>query len=144
MPSPCRPMASMPTCWRRCKGSPIFARRAPNTVALRKSPAMWPAPPSPALPANERLRPQMDDEMTRTEWAAHFRKRLKHEGIKAKCRCDPHWNFIYINVPQFGSEFTEHEQRTIRLIAHANRFTMARGQPIDIERMTNPHTFTFE
>ena len=81
------------------------------------------------------------------EMTAHIRDRIKAVGIKAKVR---KWDetptmggFIQINVPAYEAEFSEHEQRAIRNIAAVNGLTLVRGQPIDVERMTDPKTMSF-
>jgi hypothetical protein len=73
------------------------------------------------------------------ELTKHFRKRLKHEGIKARCStyeaCGIHW--IRISPPEARALFSESEERTIRLIAIANKLTLTYGAPIILEQMTN-------
>ena len=81
------------------------------------------------------------------EMTAHIRDRIKAAGIKAKVRkldeTPTMGGVIQINVPTYEAEFSEHEQRSIRGLAATNGLTMVRGQPIDVERMTDPKTMSF-
>ncbi len=83
--------------------------------------------------------------MTLQETAKHFRNRLRHEGINAKCKCYTSCGvqWIQVNVPSFDAEFSEEQQRTIRLIAKVNKLTRARGMEIDLEQMTDSKVATF-
>lgn len=81
--------------------------------------------------------------MNLKETAAHIRKRLKHEGIKAKVRVAPGGGCVQVNAPAYGVEFSEEEQRKIRFIATCLNLTGVRGTKIVIERMTNPYDFHF-
>lgn len=75
---------------------------------------------------------------TATQMAKHFRSRLKAAGIKASCRVAPgSKNCVQISPPAYGIEFTEAEQREIRIIAKVNGMTRSRGMEIDIEQMTD-------
>lgn len=83
--------------------------------------------------------------MTHKELAKHFRNRLRHEGIKARCdmmvSCGS--KALRVFVPAFDATFSEDEQRVIRTIAKANGLTLVRGMEIDIERMTDPQSMHF-
>lgn len=81
--------------------------------------------------------------MTLQETAKHFRKRLSHEGIKARCQIDARWNMIRIYPPTFDASFSETEQRTIRLIAQCSHLTRSRGMAIDLEQMTDSKEAVF-
>lgn len=72
----------------------------------------------------------------------HLRHRIRVAGIKASVRMGAR-NEIRVESPEYGVEFTEDEQRRIRLMARTNGLTHARGLPIDIEQMTNPFDFSF-
>ncbi len=82
---------------------------------------------------------------TLKEMTANLRKRFKREKIKARVRMSPGASDPCIQVFGVTPEyvFSEHEQRTIRFIANCNRLTRPRGEPIDIERMTDPQHFHF-
>lgn len=83
--------------------------------------------------------------MNHKELTAHIRNRIKAAGIKAKCKMQEYngCQVISIDVPEYNAEFSEEEQRQIRLIAKCNKLTFARGMEIDMERMTNPKEFKF-
>lgn len=81
--------------------------------------------------------------MNLTQVTAHIRNRVKHAGIKARVRVAPGGGSIQVFAPAYGVEFSEAEQREIRLIAKCNRLTWVRGMEIDIEQMTNPAEFSF-
>ena len=70
---------------------------------------------------------------------AHVRRRLKAEGIKARCAMQAYCGQRVISiVPSTpDARFTDDEQRIIRTIADVNRLTGPRGLPIDLERMTD-------
>lgn len=72
-------------------------------------------------------------ELNHKEMTAHIRKRVKAAGIKARVRkydsCGSKW--IHVFPVRYDLEFTEDEAREIRLIAHANKLTFARGMEID-------------
>lgn len=84
--------------------------------------------------------------MTHQEITKHFRNRLRHEGIVARCslytgcgvRC------IRISPPSAEARFNESEERTIRMIAKAVHLTHAHGSEIDVERMTGSVGEVFE
>lgn len=82
-----------------------------------------------------------------TDVAKHFRKRLRHEGISARCKsyvsCGSQW--IQVSQPEsLETSFTDEQQKTIRLIALACHLTRARGLPIDLNRMTDTKSATFQ
>lgn len=83
--------------------------------------------------------------LTHKEMTAHLRKRIKHEGIKARvymqeyCGC----YVIAIDPPVFEVEFSEDEQRKIRTMAVTNGLTLVQGMPINIEQMTDYKGFRF-
>lgn len=78
-----------------------------------------------------------------TQMAAHIRKRVKYEGIKARVRVAPGGGFIQVFPVTYDAVFSEADQRTIRHIAQCNRLTKPRGEPIDLERMTDFHGASF-
>lgn len=76
--------------------------------------------------------------------AKHFRKLLKREGIKARCRILPGSNdAIQVFVPRHDVEFTNEEQRQIRFMAVCNELTLTRGLPINVDQMTDPRGMEF-
>lgn len=75
------------------------------------------------------------------QMTAHLRKRIKQAGIKA--RIDMMGATIRVFPPTYGIEFTDDQQRAIRQLAVSNRLTWVRNLPIDVEQMTNPHSFHF-
>ena len=79
------------------------------------------------------------------ETTAHFCKRMKHHGIKASVSkytsCGVNW--IRVSVPSPDAEFSEDQQRQIRLTAKNIGLTFSRGLEINIEQMTNPKEFHF-
>lgn len=79
------------------------------------------------------------------EMTAHIRVRVKAAGIKARVRISPRRSEPGIQVfpPAHNIEFSEGEQRTIRMIGLANQLTFIRGLPIIIEQMTDPHGMEF-
>jgi hypothetical protein len=81
--------------------------------------------------------------MTPKEMTAHIRGRVKQAGIKARVRMAPGGGPIQVFAIAYGVEFTEEEQRTIRIIAKTNRLTLVRGSEIIIDQMTNPDDFHF-
>lgn len=83
--------------------------------------------------------------MNHKELTAHIRQRIAHAGIKARCKMQDSCGqkVISVDVPSFDAVFSESEQRTIRVIAIANRLTFAQGMAIDEFRMTNPKEFKF-
>ena len=81
--------------------------------------------------------------MNLTQVAAHIRKRIKHAEINARVRVAPGGGSVQVFAPAYGVEFSEAEQREIRLIAKCNHLTWVRGMEIDIEQMTNPEHFSF-
>lgn len=83
--------------------------------------------------------------MNHKELTAHIRNRIKVAGIKARvCMQESCGNkVIVVYGTAYEINFTEEEQRTIRLIAKTNRLTWVRGMEIDIERMTDPKCFKF-
>lgn len=84
--------------------------------------------------------------LSHKEMTAHIRRRIKAYGIKANVRmqdCCGGAKVIQVNTPEYGLEFTEEQQRSIRHIASVNRLTWVKGLPIDVEQMTNPFDFNF-
>jgi len=83
--------------------------------------------------------------MTHREMTKHIRTRIAKAGIKVRVRLYESCGDNYIQV--FGvtpdAQFSEAEQREIRIIAQVNRLTLAQGMPIDLERMTNSTRFDF-
>lgn len=79
----------------------------------------------------------------RKDMTAHLRTRIAAKGIKARVRMCPAGKSIQVFPPSFEAEFTHDEQRFIRALAVANKMTLVRGLPIDIERMTDPHGMEF-
>jgi len=83
--------------------------------------------------------------MSHKEMTAHIRKRIKVNGIKARVwkytSCGV--NYISIDVPSYDGEFSDDEQRKVRMIAKGNGLTLSRGFEIQIEQMTNVKNFTF-
>ena len=77
------------------------------------------------------------------EMTAHIRNRVAKAGIKARVRMAPGGGSIQVFVPQYGLEFSESEQREIRLIAQVNKLTLVRGMPIVLDQMTDPHQLDF-
>jgi hypothetical protein len=70
--------------------------------------------------------------MNYKEIAKHFRNRLKHEGIAAKCRMTEACGVkgINIEVPSYEACFTPEQQTIICRIATVNKLTSARGSLI--------------
>ena len=77
------------------------------------------------------------------EMTAHIRKRIKHEGIKARVRIAPGGGCIQVFVPFYGMGFSEDEQRKIKHIAICNKLTWVRQLPIIMDQITNPYDFKF-
>lgn len=50
---------------------------------------------------------------------------------------------VAVDVPKYEVDFTDSEQRQIRLIAKVNKLTWVRGMEIDIDQMTEPKSFKF-
>ena len=84
--------------------------------------------------------------LTHKEMTSHIRARVAASGIKARVMMRNYCGVrgIAVVVPAYEIEFTESEQREIRLIAKVNGLTHARGMEIDIERMTHPMQHNFE
>lgn len=84
--------------------------------------------------------------MSHKEMTSHIRKRVAASGIKARVMMRKYCGVrgISVVVPAYEIQFTESEQRKIRLIAKVNGLTRARGMEIDIERMTDPAQVNFE
>ena len=84
--------------------------------------------------------------LTHKEMTAHLRKRIKVAGIKARVDMSEACGVKYIRVfvPAHDVTFTDAEQREIRFIAKCNKLTRARGEEIDVERMTDPMSMHFE
>ena len=84
--------------------------------------------------------------LTHKEITAHIRSRIKAEKIKARvdmfATCGV--KYIRVFVPAHDAVFSEENQRTIRNIAKCNNLTRARGEEIDVERMTDPQSMHFE
>jgi hypothetical protein len=78
-----------------------------------------------------------------TQMTAHLRNRIKAAGIKARVRVAPGGGFIQVFGVTYEAEFSAAEQHTIRSIAKTNGLTFAQGMEIDVDRMTNPKTFSF-
>lgn len=83
--------------------------------------------------------------LTHKEMTAHIRKRIKVAGIKANVRMQNSCGskIIQVNTIEYGVEFSDEDQRTIRQIAKTNRLTWVRGLDIDVNQMTNPYEFNF-
>jgi hypothetical protein len=81
--------------------------------------------------------------MNNTQAAAHIRHRVKVAGIKARVRVAPGGGSVQVLATSPEAVFDDAEQREIRLIAKVNGFTWVRGLEIDIDQMTNPHSFNF-
>lgn len=83
--------------------------------------------------------------MSHKEITAHIRGRIKHAGIKARVRLYEACGSRFIQIAGItpDAEFTDEQQREIRIIAQVNGLTLSRGMPIDIEQMTNPKQFDF-
>jgi hypothetical protein len=66
--------------------------------------------------------------------AAHIRKRLKVEGIKALCKMQSACGVKYISiaVPCADTTWTAEETAKIRHIADCNKLTGARKSPINM------------
>lgn len=83
--------------------------------------------------------------MSHKDMTKHIRTRIGVADIKARVRMYVACGTRYIQV--FGSthdaEFTEDQQRKIRMIAKVNGLTWVRGMEIDIEQMTDPRHFDF-
>ena len=84
--------------------------------------------------------------MSHKEMTSHIRTRVAASGIKARVMMRNYCGVrgIAVVVPAYEIQFTESEQRGIRLIAKVNGLTRARGMEIDIERMTDPSQVNFE
>lgn len=78
--------------------------------------------------------------------AKHFRKRLAHEGIKARCKsytsCGSDWVRVSLSAAD-APPFTNAEQVIIRTIAQACYLTRARGLPIVLDQMTDSREAVF-
>jgi hypothetical protein len=81
--------------------------------------------------------------MTIQEMTKHFRGRVSASDIKARVRVAPGGGQIQVFVPAHGMEFSAKEQKQIRLIAKCNLLTLVKGLEIDVDQMTNPHSFNF-
>ena len=83
--------------------------------------------------------------MNHKELTAHIRKRIKIAGIKARVAMQESCGdlVISVDVPKHDAEFSEEEQRAIRLIAKCNHLTRVRGMEIVVEQMTDPKGFKF-
>lgn len=84
--------------------------------------------------------------MNHKEMTQHIRNRIKAAGIKARCKMQDGCSgnrVIYVFAPAYGVEFSEADQRTVRLIAKTNRLTWVQGMEINLEQMTNPNEFHF-
>ena len=84
--------------------------------------------------------------MTHKEMTSHIRARVAASGIKARVMMRNYCGVrgIAVVTPAYEIEFTESEQREIRLIAKANGLTHARRSEIDLDRMTDPMQHNFE
>ena len=71
--------------------------------------------------------------MTEKTIAAHFRKRLAHNGIKAKASMQNSCGstFVRVSVSSFDARWTAEEIHEICLIAIASHLTFVRGIAID-------------
>lgn len=89
--------------------------------------------------------------MNHKEMVAHIRKRIKHEGIKARVKladyCGVNW--IHVDVATYGQSFDCEQARKIAIIADANKLTYAQGMPVDCshqhwaQRPQGTHHFSF-
>lgn len=78
------------------------------------------------------------------EMAKHFRNRLRHEGIPAKCHISV--NGIEVCTVTYESRWTSDQIRLIAHIAKCNGMTLVRGLPIDVDlcgRLTEKNDFHF-
>jgi len=84
--------------------------------------------------------------MSHKEMTSHIRTRVAASGIKARVMMRNYCGVrgIAVVTPAYEIQFTESEQREIRLIAKVNGLTRARGMEIDIELMTDPTQVNFE
>jgi len=84
--------------------------------------------------------------MTHKEMTSHIRARVAASGIKARVMMRKYCGVrgIAVVTPAYEIEFTESEQREIRLIAKVNGLTHARRSEIDLDRMTDPMQHNFE
>ena len=84
--------------------------------------------------------------LTATQMAAHIRKRIKLEGIKARVRVSPATAAVQVIVPAHDARFTSDECRMIAFIAKCNKLTMVRGDAIDVDlhaQLTGAMQFDF-
>lgn len=84
--------------------------------------------------------------LTHKQMTKHIRNRIKRAGVKANVRMQKglgNDRIIQINTIEYGLEFTQEEQRTIRQIAKTNRLTHVMGVEIVVEQDTNPFDFNF-
>lgn len=65
--------------------------------------------------------------------AAHFRKRLKANKIKARCQMSSSCgeDLIHVFVPSYDSQFTAEEIRSIVSMAKVNGMTGCQGSELD-------------
>jgi hypothetical protein len=84
--------------------------------------------------------------MSHKEITKHIRTRVAASGIKARVMMRNYCGVreIAVVTPAYEIEFTESEQREIRLIAKVNGLTHARRSEIDLGRMTDPMQHNFE
>jgi len=63
--------------------------------------------------------------MNHKEITAHIRGRIKAAGISASCKMQEYCGYmvVAIDVTAYEVNFTEEEQREIRLIAKCNKLT---------------------
>lgn len=78
-----------------------------------------------------------------TDMAAKLRASLKSAGIKAKVRVAPGGGSVQVNQPAYGVDFSNADQVKIRQAAVSLGFVGVRNTKIDVERNTNPATFSF-
>lgn len=81
-----------------------------------------------------------------TEVAKHFRKRLRKNGVAARCKSYVSCGKQYIRVSQPESpetSFTDEQQREILLIAYGCRLVRADYQPLDLDARTYGKEATF-
>ena len=84
--------------------------------------------------------------LTTTQMAAHIRKCIKREGIKARVRVSPAAKAVQVSAPAYDVRFTSDDCRMIAFIAKCNKLTMARGVAIDVDlhaQLTGANQFDF-
>lgn len=97
-----------------------------------------PHPEAPATGQNRRSKmTNFVKQITTKEMAKHVRGRMKAAGIKARVQMEKGTmglaDKIKVIPPTFDARFTEAESRAIVEVALANRFTLIRNMPIDVD-----------